>query len=36
MSDRICVMAKGRIVGQFDAADATQERIMRCASEIAG
>lgn len=35
MSDRIIVMAKGRIAGHFDAAEATQDKIMRCASSIA-
>ena len=28
MSDRIYVMNEGRLVGEFDAADATQEKIM--------
>jgi ABC-type sugar transport system ATPase subunit len=31
MSDRILVMHKGRINGEFTAADATQERILHCA-----
>jgi ribose transport system ATP-binding protein len=31
MSDRILVMHKGRINGEFSAADATQERILHCA-----
>ena len=31
MSDRILVMHKGRINGEFIAADATQERILHCA-----
>ncbi len=35
MSDRIIVMAKGRIVGRFDAAEATEDKIIRCASSIA-
>ncbi|TXH61670.1 MAG: ribose ABC transporter ATP-binding protein RbsA [Tolumonas sp.] len=31
MSDRILVMHEGRICGEFDRADATQERLMACA-----
>lgn len=31
MSDRIVVMHEGRITGEFDSKDATQDRIMRCA-----
>ena len=30
MSDRIYVLNEGRIVGEFQAADATQEKIMAC------
>jgi len=29
MCDRICVMNEGRFVGEFPAAEATQEKIMR-------
>ena len=29
MCDRICVMNEGRFVGEFTAAEATQEKIMR-------
>jgi ribose transport system ATP-binding protein len=32
MSDRILVMCRGRITGEFNAAEATQEAIMRCAT----
>jgi ABC-type sugar transport system ATPase subunit len=32
MSDRILVMCEGRISGELTRADATQERIMECAS----
>ena len=31
MSDRILVMHEGKICGEFDRADATQERLMACA-----
>lgn len=31
MSDRILVMSAGRITGDFDKADATQEKILQCA-----
>lgn len=31
MSDRICVMSEGKIKGEFDIADATQEKIMAAA-----
>src|SRR6185503_10932989 len=31
MSDRIVVMRDGRICGEFDRADATEERILNCA-----
>jgi ribose transport system ATP-binding protein len=31
MSDRILVMNRGRIAGEFSAADATQEKILHCA-----
>jgi ribose transport system ATP-binding protein len=31
MSDRILVMHRGRINGEFSAAEATQERVLRCA-----
>ncbi len=31
MSDRILVMNQGRISGEFDAAEATQEKILQCA-----
>jgi rhamnose transport system ATP-binding protein len=34
MSDRIIVMAKGRIAGEFSAAQATEDEIMRAASNI--
>ena len=30
MSDRIYVLNEGRIVGEFDQADASQEKIMAC------
>ena len=30
MSDRIYVLNEGRIVGEFEAADASQEKIMAC------
>ena len=30
MADRIYVMNEGRIVGQMDAAEATQNKIMNC------
>ncbi len=33
MSDRILVMRAGRITGEFNAAEATQERILQCALE---
>jgi rhamnose transport system ATP-binding protein len=36
MSDRVIVMASGRIVGQFDATEATQDSLMRCASSTRG
>ena len=38
MSHRIVVMCEGRITGEFAAADATEERIMRCATmrEVGG
>jgi ABC-type sugar transport system ATPase subunit len=32
MSDRILTMREGRLVAQFDRADATQERIMGAAA----
>jgi rhamnose transport system ATP-binding protein len=32
MSDRILVMAQGNITGQFEIAEATQEKLIRCAS----
>lgn len=32
VSDRIIIMARGRIVGEFNTPEATQESIMRCAS----
>jgi ABC-type sugar transport system ATPase subunit len=31
MSDRILVMNRGRIAGEFTAAEATQEKILHCA-----
>ena len=31
MSDRIVVMHEGRITGEFSHAEATQEKLMRCA-----
>ena len=34
MSDRIIVMSKGRIAGEFSAAQATEDEIMRAASNI--
>ena len=31
MSDRILVMSRGKIVGEFSSAEATQEKILHCA-----
>ena len=31
MSDRILVMHEGRVSGEFNAADANQEKLMACA-----
>jgi len=36
ISDRIYVMNDGRIVGEFQGSDATQEKIMKCIMESAG
>lgn len=36
MSDRIYVLNEGRMVGEFDAADATQEQIMTCILRSSG
>jgi ribose transport system ATP-binding protein len=32
MSDRILVIHEGKIAGQFDRSEATQERILNCAA----
>lgn len=32
MSDRVLVMSQGRLVGNMDIADATQEKIVACAA----
>ena len=34
MSDRIVVMCEGRITGEMDIADATQEKIMHLATMV--
>jgi hypothetical protein len=36
MSDRILVVAEGRIVGEFDGATATQEDVMHAATRSVG
>jgi len=36
MSHRIIVMCEGRITGELDAADATQEKIMQFATQRGG
>jgi ABC-type sugar transport system ATPase subunit len=36
MSDRILVMHRGRIHAEFDAAEATQERVLSAALGLAG
>jgi ribose transport system ATP-binding protein len=33
MSDRVIVMCEGRVTGELDIKDATQESIMKCATD---